>query len=137
MGLLSWLDRTVGRDLDRRVSGSEGTAQGRFDRLDDEAPVQAQARLSGGQRGTVVLRARGEGPPQEASGSGAASLELGPGKPWRGGSITAEAEVVAATPGALVTLTLEIASSQRESYSVEGRPDKSGTARLTFTVDLG
>jgi hypothetical protein len=137
MGLLSWLDRKVGRDLDRRVSGAQGTAQARFDGLDDEAALQVQARLGDGQRGTLHLRARGEGPAQEARGAGAATLNLGPGKGWRGGTVTAEGEVTGATSSGLVTLTLEIAGAQQQTYSVEARPDQQGAAHLTLTVELG
>jgi hypothetical protein len=137
MGLLGWLDRKVGKDLDRRVSGAQGTAQARFDGLDDQAALQVQARLGDGQRGTLLLRARGEGPAQEARGAGAVTLDLGPGKPWRGGTVTAEAEVSGAPAGALVTLMVEIAGAERQTYSVEARPDPQGAARLTLTVDLG
>jgi hypothetical protein len=137
MGLLDWLDRTVGKDLDRRVSGAEGTAQGRFDRLDDEAALQVQARLGEGQHGTLVLRARGEGAPQEARGSGSARLDLGPGKPWRGGTVIAEADVTGATAATLAIVTMEISGGERQTYSVEARPDQQGAARLTLTVELG
>jgi hypothetical protein len=137
MGLLTWITRAVSRDLDRRVSGAEGTAQARFDRLADEAPLRAQARLGGVPRGAVRLRARGDEPEQAATGEREVALDLGPGRPWRGGQVTAEADVAGGTAGALVTLTVEISGGDAETYSVEARADQQGRARLSLSIELG
>jgi hypothetical protein len=133
MGLLAWITRAVGRDLDRRVSGSQGTAEGRFEPVIDDLPLRARVQLAEAQ-GTVELRAAG----RQERGIGSAAAEVGPGRDLHGQTVSAEAEA-SGTPGALASLTLELSqgTERRETYSVEGRLDAGGRARLRLSVSLG
>jgi hypothetical protein len=152
MGWLDWVTRAVGRDLDRRVSAADATAEGRFDSLLDEAPLEVRARLDEGQRGSLLLRVRSGDPAQPAGrqerGDGTLVCQLGPGRALRGGSLTIEAEVVGSSrPAELATLTVELsqpgsgdgaaAPHAFETYSVQGRAGPDGRARLRLTVSLG
>jgi hypothetical protein len=133
MGLLAWISRAVGRDLDRRVSGAEGSARGHYHSLADEEPILVRAHLGDGQRGPLLLRAPG----REEHGEGTLSVELGPGRELRGGTLTVEAEVSSPSQ-ALAALTVELSQSGGgDTYSVEGRPDQSGQARLRLSIELG
>ncbi len=134
MGLLDWITRTVGRDLDRRVSGAQGEASGRYEPLADDPPLVVRARLGQGQQGTVRMQAGG------AVHTGQASLtaEVGTGAQLRGSTLAVEAEVSAVPAGGLATLTAELSQGHGlQTYSVEGRPDSAGRARLRLVVDLG
>jgi hypothetical protein len=133
MGLLSWISNAVGRDLDRHVSGAEGTAQGRHDSLADDEPLTVRARLGEGQRGTLVLRA----PPREERGEGTLSVDLGPGRDLRGGAVAIEAHVTGGAQG-LAALVVELSQPRGgDTYSVEARPDQNGRAHLRLSVQLG
>jgi hypothetical protein len=134
MGLLQWITRTVGRDLDRRVTGAQGEASGRYEPLADDPPLLVRARLGEGQQGTVRLRAAGA----EHTGEGSVTAEVGTGAQLRGSSLSVEAEVRAAPGGALATLGVELSQGHGvQTYSVEARPDAGGRARLRLVVDLG
>jgi hypothetical protein len=139
MGLLGWITGAVGRDLDRQVSGAEGEATARFDRLIDDAPLVVQARLRDGQRGTLLLRAQGDGSPHEERAENRLSCTLGPGRTLRAGTLTVEGTVSSAPARELAALTVEVSQPGGESstYSVEGRPDQTGGARLRLSVSLG
>jgi hypothetical protein len=151
MGWFARLTGAVGRDLDRRVSGAEATAEGRFD-LIDEAPLLVRAQLAEGQRGTLLLRAPAGDPGHPAGrqerGEGRLACELGAGRALRGGTLTVEADVVgSARPAELATLTVELSQPRSgdaaaaphafETYSVQGRADEAGRAHLRLSVTLG
>jgi hypothetical protein len=131
MGVLEWITGRVGRDLDRRVSGAEGTAQGHFQRLVDDEALTLHARLGDGQRGTLVVRAPG----REERGEGSLSIDLGEGRPLRGKTLVIEADVAAPGLAALIVALSQPHGS--DTFSVEGRPDQSGHARLHLSVLLG
>jgi hypothetical protein len=133
MGILDWLSRVVGRDLDRRVSGTAGTAQGRYESLSDDEPLVLRARLGDGQRGTLTLHS----PPREEHGEGTLSVELGPGRALRGGALSVEAEVTGGSHG-LAALIVELSQPRGgDTYSVEAKPDEHGRAHLRLSIQLG
>ena len=133
MGMLDWLNRVVGRDLDRRVSGATGTAQGRYDSLADDEPLVVRAHLGDGQRGTLVVRA----PPREEHGEGTLTVELGPGRDLRGGALAVEAEVTGGGHGLAALVVVLSQPRGSDTYSVEARPDEHGRAHLRLSIQLG
>src|SRR5689334_5818880 len=134
MGLLEWITRTVGRDLDRRVSGADGEASGRYEPLADDLALVVRARLGQGQQGTLRLRGAGA----EHTGEGSLTAEAGTGAQLRGSTMAVEAEVHTAPAGALATLTAELSQGDGlATYSVEARPDANGRAHLRLVVDIG
>lgn len=151
MGVVTWLNRTLGRDLDRDVHGASGTAQVRYPGPLGDARLVARARLSEGARGPLILRARPadpDEPPQTREGRSSIEVDLGPGRDFAGTELRVEAQVNEALDRkALVALVVEVleieagaagaAPSARESYSVESRLDDGGHARLELRVQLG
>lgn len=143
MGLLDWMTGSVGRDLDRRVGGTEGTAHAHFSTLVDDADVSVRAVIANGHAGTVELHV-GE---RRGEGRGSASANLGPGKELRGRELVAEAAIHRAGPSELAILTVEVlqrdpgggdrAPLAFETFSVESRFDTTGKARLTLAIKLG
>jgi hypothetical protein len=151
MGLLGWLTSRIGRDLDERVHGSSGVARDRFQAADDTAELIVRARLGGDHAGSVTIRARAgeaDGPaPVEQGGASAVTASLGAAKPWRGGEINVTAHVSGpADAAALAVLTVEVLQPEAgvpaapplafQTYSVEGRFDASGHARLELGVTI-
>jgi hypothetical protein len=133
MGILDWLSRVVGRDLDRRVSGATGTAQGRYESLSDDEPLVVRARLGDGQRGTVVVRL----PPRQEHGEGTLAVDLGPGRDLRGGTLAVEADVAGGVHGP-AALIVELSQPRgSDTYSVEAKPDGQGRAHLRLSIQLG
>jgi len=133
MGLLDWLGSAVGRDLDRRVSGAAGTAQGRYDSLSDDEPVLVRARLGDGQRGTLMAQA-GE---RRAHGNDTLTVELGPGRDLRGETLAVEAVVTGGAHG-LAALIVELSQpGGGNTYPVEADPDERGRAHLRLSIHLG
>jgi hypothetical protein len=133
VGILGWLSRLVGRDLDRRVSGASGTAHGRYDSLSDDEPLVVHARLGDHQHGTLIFHAS----PRQEQGEGKLTVELGPGRDLRGGTIAVEAEVVGGARG-LATLIVELTQPRgSDTYSVEAVPDEHGRAHLRLSIQLG
>jgi hypothetical protein len=133
MGILDWLSRVVGRDLDRRVSGATGTAHGRYESLSDDEPLAVRARLGDGQRGTVMIHL----PPRQEQGQGTLAIDLGPGRDLRGGTVAVEADVAGGGHG-LAALIVELSQPRgSETYSVEAQPDEQGRAHLRLSIQLG
>jgi hypothetical protein len=137
MAILDWLGRVVGRDLDRRVSGAAGTAQGRYDSLSDDEPLLVNARLGDGQRGTLTVHAPSRQEHGGGGGDGRLTVDLGPGRDLRGGKLAVEAEVSGGARG-LAALIVELSQpGGGDTYSVEAAPDEHGRARLRLSIELG
>lgn len=150
MGIIGWLSRRVGQDLDEEVRGSHGAAQGEFPNLVEGVPLHIQTRLSGGS-GMVTVDARSEkAGTRRAEGSDAAALILEGADNWGGGTVETAAQV-SRSPGqnaeALAVLSLELrqddpqlshgAPLSLQTYSVESRFDETGAARLQLSIRLG
>jgi hypothetical protein len=151
VGLVDWLNRSLGRTLDEKVHGAGGVAHQRYPRPLGERSLRVRAALAPEARGAIALRARaaeGESTLQRSTGGeGALTADLGEGKAWAGGVLTVEADARGAAEGAtLARLTVEVfqedparpgdPSATLETYSLESRYDAEGRARLTLEVEL-
>jgi hypothetical protein len=144
---VSFIDRLmqrVGRDLDRRVVGAEGSAHERFAEIKDDATLLISARVDGG-RGTIELAVQpAEGAARTERGDGTVSTALEPAQDYRGATVTIRADAAGGTDLAVLSVELaepdpqggERAPLARQSYSVEGR-FADGRARLELVIDLG
>ena len=134
MSVLDWLSRSLGVDLDRKVGGVGGSAEGTFRPATDEAPVTLRASLGNGHAGTLSVRAGEHG----AEGRGTVSVELGPAREMRGRQAVVRATVERGSDrgDALAAVTVEVSQppDERQTYSVESRFDPAGRAPLTLTV---
>jgi hypothetical protein len=138
MGLLERISKAVGRDLDRRVSGHEGSAEAGHQIRRDESELTMEAVLGGGARGVIDLEVQGgEKDPsvRQTQGEGRLHLALGPGGSLRGGTLSLGAQVTGPT-GTVATLgaTIEDTDQNRATYSVEARCDAQGRAALRLVV---
>jgi hypothetical protein len=134
MGLWDKLTGAVGRDLDRRVGGVEGTAFATFARVDDAQELLARAWIANGHGGRVTLAARDRRDEADRE----LRTSLGAGRDLRDADLAVDAEVVS-TGAALAALVLELSQPDGalETYSVESRFDPGGRARLRLSVHLG
>jgi hypothetical protein len=119
MGIFDRISRAVGRDLDARVAGSDGSAEVRHEVGGDESRWSVTTALQGGQGSIATTGPAG-----------------GLGRDLRGQTFTAEADV---TGSGLAVLTAVLVDDQqnRETYSVEARPDDQGRAHLRLVVRYG
>lgn len=147
MGVLEWLARSVGRDLDRRVHGPAGRATVRYPELRDDARVMVRATLGPGLRGDITLETRREGEvTRRERVEGALTHDLGPGELHRGTALVLAADATGGPPGSLAVLTAEIWQPDperaeapplsRQTYSVEARVGE-GPTRLAIEVEIG
>lgn len=148
MGLIERLVQSVRRSLDQRVTGSEGVAVASYPTLADRRDLLVNARIGNQHHGTLALHARphGDGAKErDVSAADALECNLGAGAPFHGTELRIEAQVQAdvAVASDLAVLAVELrqpdgqAEPGPESYSVEGRFDATGCARLTLRIQLG
>lgn len=148
MGLIERLIQSARRNLDRRVTGSEGEAVASYPTLADHRDLLVNARIGNQHHGTLALLARPHGDgakDREVSAADILECNLGAGAPYHGSELRIEAQVQAevAVASDLAVLAVELrqpdgqAEPGPESYSVEGRFDATGSAHLILRIQLG
>jgi hypothetical protein len=146
VGLIERLIKSARRNLDRRVTGSEGVAVASYPTLADHRDLLVNARIGNQHHGTLALHARPHGDgakDREVSADDALECNLGAGAPYHGTELCIEAQVQAVAAADLAVLAVELrqpdgqAEPGPESYSVEGRFDANGSAHLTLRIQLG
>jgi hypothetical protein len=137
------LMQRVGRDLDRRVVGAEGTAHERFAEIKDDATLLVSARVDGGRGAIELVVQPAESAARTERSDGALSTALEPAQDYRGAMLTFRADVAGGSDLAVLSAELmephpegaERAPLARQSYSVEAR-FADGRARLELVIDL-
>jgi hypothetical protein len=146
MGVLSWMTRSFGRDLDERVSGTGGVAHVVYGPLLDEAELRVKASILRGHTGDIELvvgaisGADERPPPHQERGRGDLLCRLEAGKRYRQAELTITARVESSSEDPLAGLQVEVSAEvsgaveNLQTFSVESRFDGDGHAELKMVV---